>query len=141
MSFIECEFFHDKRMKMTVYEMLLVNFIGTESWWYLLKGSFSMVRERIWSFMKITWSILLTRNRVAFIEWELFHDKRTNLIAYEKIRIDFIDFQFDCFYWRELLQDKGRNLTLYEKLLVDFIGTEFGWHLLNGYTFMIRRRI
>jgi hypothetical protein len=27
---------------------------------------------------------------MAFIEWELFHDKKTNLIVYEKLLVDFI---------------------------------------------------
>jgi hypothetical protein len=39
----------------------------------------------------------MTGNREAFIEAELFHDKRTNLTLYEKHPVDFISKEFFTF--------------------------------------------
>jgi hypothetical protein len=77
-------------MNFTVNERLLVDFIGIESWWHLLKGSSSMFREGTWSFTKGSdWShwFYITK---SFIEAKLFHDKRRNLTVYEKFPVDFI---------------------------------------------------
>jgi hypothetical protein len=45
MAFMEEELFQNKRRNLTVYEIFQVDFIDTESWWLLLNGSSSTIRE------------------------------------------------------------------------------------------------
>jgi hypothetical protein len=91
MAFIEEDFFHDKRRNLTVYEKHSVNFIRMQSWWHLLKVSSSTIRERTWPFTKNTLHILLACSFDAFIEENLFQEKRANLTVYEKHILDFND--------------------------------------------------
>jgi hypothetical protein len=44
--------FHDKRRNLIVSERLPAHFIGAESWWYLLNGCSSTIREGTWRFTK-----------------------------------------------------------------------------------------
>jgi hypothetical protein len=44
-TFIEMELFHDKRINLTFYVNLSVHFNATKSWWNLLNGSSSTIRE------------------------------------------------------------------------------------------------
>jgi hypothetical protein len=59
MSFIEWVLFQDKRTNLIVHENLLVDFIGIDSEYLLLKGISSSIIEWTWSFPKSYWSILL----------------------------------------------------------------------------------
>jgi hypothetical protein len=68
MGFIEWELFHDKRRNLTFYEMLSVVFICTESWWHLLNGNSSAIREGTWGFTKGPHWILFARIP-AMIDW------------------------------------------------------------------------
>jgi hypothetical protein len=57
------ELFRDKRSNLTFYGMLSIDFIATDSWWYLLKGCSSAIKEATWSFTKGCRLILLTQCR------------------------------------------------------------------------------
>jgi hypothetical protein len=57
MAFIEWKLFHDKRTNLIVYKMLTVDFIGTDSYWYLFKRNSFTMTKRTWSFTKCSWSI------------------------------------------------------------------------------------
>jgi hypothetical protein len=46
---------------------------------------------------------------MAFIEWELFHDKRRNLTVYEKLMSILLAYNPDEIYWR------GRSSTIREE--------------------------
>jgi hypothetical protein len=52
MAFIENKLFHDKRTNSAVYDMFPLDFMGTESWWSLLNGISSTIREETWPFIK-----------------------------------------------------------------------------------------
>jgi hypothetical protein len=97
MAFIEEEFFHNTRRNMTVYEMFPVDFTVMESWWHLLNGS-STIKEGAWLFTKDSHSILLARSTDVIYWMKLFHDKRRNLIVYEKFLDDLIDTDSDAIY-------------------------------------------
>jgi hypothetical protein len=72
MAFIEWKLFRNKRMNLTVYENLPVDFICTESWRHLLKGWSSTIRDGPWPFTIGSLSILFARIP-AMIDWrELF---------------------------------------------------------------------
>jgi hypothetical protein len=95
--------FHNKRWNLTVYEMLLIDFIWAESWWQLIKGISSTIRDGTWPFTKGSFSILFD-NRHDGIYWrELFHDKRWNSTFYERFLIDFFVNSHDRIYWRGAL--------------------------------------
>jgi hypothetical protein len=53
--------FHDKRRNLTVYESFLIDFICRNSWWHLLNGSSSTIREGTWPFTKFSSSIWFAR--------------------------------------------------------------------------------
>jgi hypothetical protein len=55
-----------------------------------LKRNSSTIREGTGWFTKNSNSILLEGDEMGFIECELFHDKRRNLMVYEKLQPDFI---------------------------------------------------
>jgi hypothetical protein len=59
MTFIEGEFFQDKRRNLPVYKRFLVDFFSTELYWYLLKKSLFTIREQTWPVMKRSLLILL----------------------------------------------------------------------------------
>jgi hypothetical protein len=90
MTFIGEMFLYDKRRYLTVYERLPVDFIGEESWWHLLKRSFSTIIKRSWPFTNGSLSILFHRIVMTFFEVELFNDKRMNMAVYERLTVDFI---------------------------------------------------
>jgi hypothetical protein len=138
MTFIERELCHDKRRNLTVYEMLLVDCIGTKSRWNLLNGSSVMIREGIERFTKKRLMEYWLRFGMTFKEgssstikegtWTFM--KALCWFNWHRVVMTFID--------EKLFQDKRKNLTVYEMLIVDCIGTESWWHLLNASSFMIR---
>jgi hypothetical protein len=67
-----------------------VNCICIESWWYLLNGSSSTIREATWPFTKGSRPFYLHRLVMTSIEWGLFHDERSKLTVYERLIVDFI---------------------------------------------------
>jgi hypothetical protein len=71
-EFIEEELFYDKRRNLTVYERLPVDFIGTESWWNLLNGSTTTIRERTCLFTKSSLSILFAQSHDGIYWMEAF---------------------------------------------------------------------
>jgi hypothetical protein len=79
MTFIERKLFHDKRLKLIVYENLSFNFIGIMLWWNLLKGSSSTIIEETEPFTKASDVFYLHLVVMAFIELVLFHNKKRNL--------------------------------------------------------------
>jgi hypothetical protein len=107
-TFLEGELFQDKRMNLIVYQKLMFDFIGKESWWHLFKGSSSTMREWTRPFRKCSSSFYWHEVVIGFIECELFHNKRRNLIVYEKHMVDFIGTDL----WWHLL--KGSSSTIRE---------------------------
>jgi hypothetical protein len=91
MAFIERELFHDKRRNLTVYEMRSFYFIGTKSWWHLLNRSSSTIKKKHDCVWKAPNQFYCHKVLMAFIEVDLFHDNRRNLILYEKFLVNFID--------------------------------------------------
>jgi hypothetical protein len=63
MGFIEGKLFQDKRSNFTVYEMLPIDFYGTESWWYWSNVRSSPIREQTWQFTIGSSSILFAQSR------------------------------------------------------------------------------
>jgi hypothetical protein len=59
---LRIELFHDKRTNLTFFNRFIFLFIGTDSWWHLLKGSSFTIRERTWPFTSDSCSIYLTQN-------------------------------------------------------------------------------
>jgi hypothetical protein len=57
----------------------------------------------------------------AFIDWELFHDKRRNLTVYESRLADFLNAVVMTFIEWELFQDKRMILTFSADILIHFI--------------------
>jgi hypothetical protein len=78
-AFIEGELFHYKRMTFAVYEMLHVDLIFTELWFYLLNGNSSTIREWAWSFPKSFIQFYWHAVVMAINEWRIFYHKRMNL--------------------------------------------------------------
>jgi hypothetical protein len=52
---------------------------------------------------------------MAFIEWELFHNKRKNLSAYEKTPVNFIAPSPDVIYWKVALSRSDNELDRLRK--------------------------
>jgi hypothetical protein len=59
MALFEGVLFHDKRRNLAVYDRIPLDLTSTKSWWHLLKGNSSKIREWTWWFAQIYWSILL----------------------------------------------------------------------------------
>jgi hypothetical protein len=91
--------FHDKKAKLTVYERIMVNFIGTELWWNLLNWGSSTKREGTWSFSKSSLLILLERCSDDIYWRGFFHDKRANSTFYQRVSVNFIGRGSDNIYW------------------------------------------
>jgi hypothetical protein len=117
MAFIECEFFHDARRNLIVYGRLSVDFICTELWWHLLKVSSSMMREATWPFRKITSRFYLQEIVMTFIEWELFHVKRSNLTVYEGSPSILFARSRDDIYWMVALPPFENELDRLRKAM------------------------
>jgi hypothetical protein len=49
---------------------------------------------------------------MTFIEWERFHDKRTNITFYERLCSILFAQSHDAFIEWELFHDERRNLTV-----------------------------
>jgi hypothetical protein len=82
--------FHHKRRNLTAYANLLIDFICTKSWWHLLDGNFSTIREGTWPFTKDSLSILFARSPDGIYWREVFHDKGRNLTIYETLLTNLI---------------------------------------------------
>jgi hypothetical protein len=129
---IEWELSHDKIRNLMVYERLRVDFIGTESWWYLLKGRTSTIKEGTCPFTKSTDEFYWKEVVMTFIKGVIFQNKTRNLTIYEKLLVDFIGMESWCVYRRRHIIHKRTNLIVKERHPVDFIGMVWWWNLLNG---------
>jgi hypothetical protein len=112
MAFIEWWLFRDEKRSSTVYERLSIDFIFTGSRWHLLNGCSSTIREATWPFTNGSCRFYLHGVVMAFIECEVFHEKRRNLTVYERLMIDFNYTESGWYLWKKLVQNKRRNLTL-----------------------------
>jgi hypothetical protein len=86
------------RKNLTVYEMLTIDFIYENSSWDLLKWRFSKIREATLPFRNVHDRFYLGGILMAFIERELFHDKRSKLTVYERFRLVLFAESFDGIY-------------------------------------------
>jgi hypothetical protein len=96
MTFIEGELFHVKRTNLSVYERVPVDFIFTESWWHLLNGRSSTIRDWTWPFTKSSLPILFTLSHYI-IYWRGALPRQENEI--EILRKASINFIFTNSWW------------------------------------------
>jgi hypothetical protein len=151
--FIEEELFHIMSKNLTVYEKLMSDFIVTKSWWHLLNGNSSTIREGTPQLTKSADRFEDHRVLMKFIE-RGFQKKKTDMTLIETLMVDFISKDYHAIYWKKFFrdkdlnrlrnapdrfychgvvmelfetnhfQDKRRTLIVYKKFLINFIGTE-----------------
>jgi hypothetical protein len=119
----------------------LIDFIGMESRWHLLKGNFSMIKEGTWPFPKFSgdfigmesWWHLLKGNFSMKKEGTWPFPKSAGRFYWHGVVKAFIEWV--------LFHDKGRNLTFYKIIRSILISNDSWWHLLKGSSSTIREKI
>jgi hypothetical protein len=102
---------------LTIYERLPIDFICRESWWDLLNGSSSTIREGSWPFTKGSPSILIARNHDDIYWMEALQRLEKQLNCLRKVPCRFyLHGVAMAFIELKLFLDKRTNLTVSERL-------------------------